>query len=56
MLISDADYSGAVDKSVGRFSVHGLIHGSSLIHIIHGLLTNRKDDFKTRPILYPMKR
>ena len=84
MLISDADYPGAVDKSAGReltasstcifercssFSVHGLIHGSSLIHIIHGLihdtsliliihgiLFNRIVNSKARFILNPMQR
>ena len=40
MLISDTDSPGAVDKSVDRASVHGLIHGPSFIHIIHGLISN----------------
>ena len=56
MLISDADSPGAVDKSVDRFSVHGLIHGSSLIHIIHGLLITKKDDYKIRFILYSIQK
>ena len=42
MLISDNKQIGAMDKSEDRcligtaVSILGLIHGSSLIHIIHG--------------------
>ena len=46
MLISDTKQIGAVDKSEDRrtfadsiAAILGLIHGSSLIHIIHGHFT-----------------